>query len=89
MRIAIPLQHIFHKCLIEAAIHTPTANYTIKAIRCDTHFARNNQRFDIFDLARAAAANDALPEALRAQLPPVPVNGHGSFICGVPLPPEP
>ena len=29
-----------------------------------------------------------LPEALRAQLPQVPVNGHGSFICGVPLPPE-
>ena len=30
----------------------------------------------------------ALPPALRAQLPPVPVNGHGSFISGVPLPPE-
>ena len=30
----------------------------------------------------------ALPQALRTQLPPTPVNGHGSFICGVPLPPE-
>jgi tRNA 5-methylaminomethyl-2-thiouridine biosynthesis bifunctional protein len=29
-----------------------------------------------------------LPDALRAQLPEVPVNGHGSFITGVPLPPE-
>ena len=31
---------------------------------------------------------DALPAALREALPPVPVNGHGSFIAGVPLPPE-
>ena len=29
-----------------------------------------------------------LPEAVRQQLPEVPVNGHGSFICGVPLPAE-
>ena len=29
-----------------------------------------------------------LPEELRGQLPAVPVNGHGSFISGVPLPPE-
>ena len=29
-----------------------------------------------------------LPEALHGQLPEVPVNGHGSFIGGVPLPPE-
>lgn len=29
-----------------------------------------------------------LPAPLRAQLPQVPVNGHGSFITGVPLPPE-
>ena len=28
-----------------------------------------------------------LPEALRGQLPTVPVNGHGSFVSGVPLPP--
>jgi len=31
---------------------------------------------------------DALAPALRAQLPTVPVNGHGSFITGVPLPAE-
>ena len=31
---------------------------------------------------------DTLPNALRAQLPSVPVNGHGSFIAGVPLPSE-
>ncbi len=31
---------------------------------------------------------DDLNPALRAQLPPVPVNGHGSFIAGVPLPAE-
>jgi tRNA 5-methylaminomethyl-2-thiouridine biosynthesis bifunctional protein len=31
---------------------------------------------------------DTLPEGLRAKLPPVPVNGHGSFITGVPLPAE-
>jgi tRNA 5-methylaminomethyl-2-thiouridine biosynthesis bifunctional protein len=30
----------------------------------------------------------ALPPAVQAQLPDVPVNGHGSLICGVPLPPE-
>ena len=30
----------------------------------------------------------ALPSDLSAQLPGVPVNGHGSFISGVPLPPE-
>ena len=30
----------------------------------------------------------ALPADLQAQLPPLPVNGHGSFIAGVPLPPE-
>ena len=30
----------------------------------------------------------ALPSSLSAQLPPMPVNGHGSFISGVPLPPE-
>ena len=29
-----------------------------------------------------------LAEGLQAQLPAVPVNGHGSLICGVPLPPE-
>jgi len=29
-----------------------------------------------------------LPAVLQSQLPPVPVNGHGSFITGVPLPPE-
>lgn len=33
-------------------------------------------------------ALSALPAALRQQLPPTPVNGHGSFISGVPLPPE-
>ena len=33
-------------------------------------------------------ALDDLPEVLQGQLPKVPVNGHGSFICGVPLPPE-
>ena len=31
---------------------------------------------------------DTLPSGLRGQLPDVPVNGHGSFITGVPLPPE-
>ncbi len=31
---------------------------------------------------------DILPPALRAHLPDLPVNGHGSFIAGVPLPPE-
>ena len=31
---------------------------------------------------------DTLPSALRRQLPRVPVNGHGSFISGVGLPPE-
>lgn len=31
---------------------------------------------------------DALAENLEAQLPTVPVNGHGSFITGVPLPAE-
>ena len=31
---------------------------------------------------------DTLPEGLRAKLPPLPVNGHGSFISGVPLPAE-
>jgi len=30
----------------------------------------------------------ALPDALRGHWPQVPVNGHGSFITGVPLPPE-
>ena len=30
----------------------------------------------------------ALPSGLSAQLPLTPVNGHGSFISGVPLPPE-
>ncbi|MFM7026059.1 MAG: FAD-dependent 5-carboxymethylaminomethyl-2-thiouridine(34) oxidoreductase MnmC, partial [Limnohabitans sp.] len=29
-----------------------------------------------------------LPDMLQAQLPEAPVNGHGSFISGVPLPPE-
>lgn len=29
-----------------------------------------------------------LPEGLSGQLPPMPVNGHGSFITGVPLPDE-
>lgn len=28
----------------------------------------------------------ALPEAIAQQLPPFPVNGHGSFITGVPMP---
>jgi tRNA 5-methylaminomethyl-2-thiouridine biosynthesis bifunctional protein len=31
---------------------------------------------------------DALAPALQARLPRVPVNGHGSFMAGVPLPPE-
>jgi tRNA 5-methylaminomethyl-2-thiouridine biosynthesis bifunctional protein len=31
---------------------------------------------------------NTLPEGLRAKLPPLPVNGHGSFITGVPLPAE-
>jgi len=31
---------------------------------------------------------ETLPPELKKQLPPVPVNGHGSFITGVPLPPE-
>ena len=31
---------------------------------------------------------DALPTDLRSQLPAAPVNGHGSFITGVPLPAE-
>ncbi len=31
---------------------------------------------------------DTLPSTLRGQLPQVPVNGHGSFISGVRLPPE-
>ena len=31
---------------------------------------------------------DALPTDLRLQLPAAPVNGHGSFITGVPLPAE-
>lgn len=31
---------------------------------------------------------DELPPGLSAQLPPTPVNGHGSFITGVPLPEE-
>lgn len=30
----------------------------------------------------------SLPAGVQAQLPPVPVNGHGSFITGVPLPAE-
>ena len=30
----------------------------------------------------------SLPAGLRQQLPDVPVNGHGSFLCGMPLPPE-
>ncbi len=30
----------------------------------------------------------ALPAELQTQLPEAPVNGHGSFIAGVPLPPE-
>lgn len=30
----------------------------------------------------------ALPAALQTQLPHAPVNGHGSFLVGVPLPPE-
>lgn len=29
-----------------------------------------------------------LPPSLQTRLPPTPVNGHGSFISGVPLPPE-
>ena len=29
-----------------------------------------------------------LPAALQTQLPATPLNGHGSLICGVPLPPE-
>jgi len=31
---------------------------------------------------------DTLPQAFRTQLPDMPVNGHGSFISSVPLPPE-
>jgi tRNA 5-methylaminomethyl-2-thiouridine biosynthesis bifunctional protein len=31
---------------------------------------------------------EALPSGLKEQLPPVPVNGHGSFITGIALPPE-
>lgn len=31
---------------------------------------------------------DDLPAPLRGQLPEAPVNGHGSWIAGVPLPPE-
>lgn len=33
-------------------------------------------------------ALSALPASLVDSLPPTPVNGHGSFITGVPLPPE-
>ena len=57
--------------------------------------ARNNQRFDIFDLARAAASNDALPEALRAPLASkkvlngrIPAHPTGCAVCEVEIDPE-
>lgn len=33
-------------------------------------------------------ALETLPTELKNKMPPMPVNGHGSFITGVPLPPE-
>ncbi len=51
---------------------------------------RNNQRFDIFDLARAAATNDSLPEELRAPLVAkkvlngrIPAHPTGCAVCEV------
>ncbi len=57
--------------------------------------ARNNQRFDIFDLARAAATNESLPEELRAPLAAkktlngrIPAHPTGCAVCEVEIDPE-
>jgi len=56
---------------------------------------RNNRRFDIFDLARAIAANPALPEELRVPLAAkktlngrIPAHPTGCAVCEVEIDPE-
>ena len=56
---------------------------------------RNNQRFDIFDLARAIAGNPALPEELRIPLGAkktfngrIPAHPTGCAVCEVEIDPE-
>ena len=56
---------------------------------------RNNRRYDIFDLARAAASNTSLPEDLRAPLAAkrtlngrIPAYPTGCAVCEVEIDPE-
>lgn len=60
------------RALLETMVHAPTIQLPLNPLRGQI----------------SMGALDALPAGLADSLPPTPVNGHGSFITGVPLPPE-
>ena len=81
------------KAVAAALFEVPVADVTF----ADGFFQtlRNNRRYDIFDLARAAASNTSLPEDLRAPLAAkrtlngrIPAYPTGCAVCEVEIDPE-
>jgi tRNA 5-methylaminomethyl-2-thiouridine biosynthesis bifunctional protein len=60
------------RALLETMVHAPTIQLPLNPLRGQI----------------SMGALSTLPAGLVNSLPPTPVNGHGSFITGVPLPPE-
>ena len=60
------------RALLENMVHAPTIQLPLNPLRGQI----------------SMGALSTLPAGLADSLPPTPVNGHGSFITGVPLPPE-